>query len=90
MTFGRNKMNPKNTAKIASRDDLAAFIDRMLKDYSKSGTEWENRDIPSFLEAFQAWLQASDNYYNNQNIDLSSVNPWRRIGDAFAAARIYE
>ena len=83
-------MKPEDIANIASRDDLADFIDRMLKDYSTGGGEWENQDIPSFLEAFQAWLQASDGYYNNQNIDLSSVNPWRRIGDAFAAARIYE
>jgi hypothetical protein len=83
-------MTPEDTANIASRDDLADFIGRMLTDYSTSGDQWENQDIPSFLEAFQAWLQASDGYYNNQKIDLSTVNPWRRIGDAFAAARIYE
>ena len=83
-------MTPEDTANIASRDDLADFIDRMLTDYSTSDDQWENQDIPSFLEAFQAWLQSSDGYYNNQKIDLSSVNPWRRIGDAFAAARIYE
>ena len=70
----RIKMTPEDTANIASRDDLADFIDRMLTDYSTSGDQWENQDIPSFLEAFQAWLQSSDGYYNNQKIDLSSVN----------------
>ena len=83
-------MTPEDTAHIASRDDLADFIDLMMKDYATSGDQWENQDITNFLEAFQAWLQDSDGYYNNQKIDLSSVNPWRRIGDAFAAARIYE
>lgn len=83
-------MTPEDTASIASRDDLADFIDQMLKDYSTSGDQWENQDIPSFLEAFQAWLRDSDGYYNNQGIELSAVNPWRRVGDAIAAARIYE
>ena len=83
-------MTTTDTAMIASKEDLADFITQMLADYSSSGEKWENQDIPSFLEAFQAWLLASDNFYKNQNLDHNDVNPWRRMGDALAAARIYE
>ena len=83
-------MTPEDTANIASKDDLIAFLDLVLADYSRNGTRWENQDIPTFIEAFQAWLGSSGNYYKNQKIDMASVTPWKEVGDAFAAARIYE
>jgi len=83
-------MTPEDTAKISSKEDLIAFLDHILTDHSKNSVSWENQDIKSFIEAFQAWLGSSQNYYRNQNIDMTSVTPWKEIGDAFAAARIYE
>ncbi len=83
-------MTLSDTEIIASKEDLANFLTKMLADYSSHGEEWENQDIPSFLEAFQAWLLASDNFYKNQHVNHNEVNPWRRMGDALAAARIYE
>ena len=62
-------MTTTDTAVIASKEDLSDFITQVLADYSSSGKEWENQDIPSFLEALQAWLLASDNFYKNQNLD---------------------
>ena len=83
-------MKPVDTAKITNQDDLIAFLDHLLADHSKNGASWENQDIESFIEAFQTWLGSSQYYYQNQGIDLASVTPWKEIGDAFAAARIYE
>lgn len=83
-------MTPDDTAHITSKADLIAFLDLVLADYSENGRAWENQDIPTFIEAFQAWLGSSGNYYKNQKIDMASVTPWKEIGDAFATARIYE
>ncbi len=83
-------MTPEDTAQIATKEDLIAFLDRLLADYQQNGTKWENQDLPTFIEAFQAWLGSSERYYRNQRIERSSVTPWKEVADAFAAARIYE
>ena len=83
-------MSPLDTAKISTKEEFAAFLGEVLADYTKDGANWENPDLPRFLEALQAWLRDSEGYYRNQKIDLPSVKPWRQIADAVAAARNYE
>ena len=83
-------MTPRDTENIKTEQDLAAFVGRILDDYSKNGKQWENSDLPTFLDALQAWLESSDGYYKNMKIDIETVSPWRRVADALAAARIYE
>lgn len=83
-------MSPADTKDVRTKEDLAAFIALVTEDYAKNGSEWENPDLPRFLDALQAWLKVSDNYYRNMDIDIQLVTPWRRMADAIAAARIYE
>jgi hypothetical protein len=83
-------MTPADTAHIKTKDDLIAFLDQVREDFSRNGHTWENQDISRFLEAFQSWLDSSENYYNNAHIPLDTVTPWKHVADAFAAARIYE
>jgi hypothetical protein len=83
-------MTPEDTKHIASREDLIAFLDTIRDDFEKDGQHWENQDIPTFIEAFQAWLGSSEYAYKNVGIDRTTVSPWKEVADAFAAARIYE
>jgi hypothetical protein len=83
-------MTPEDTKHIASREDLIAFLDTIRDDFEKNGQYWENQDILTFIEAFQAWLVDSKYYYKNVRIDSATVSPWKEVADAFAAARIYE
>lgn len=83
-------MSPLDTSKISSKEELAQFVNALRRDYAKRGSDWENPDLPRFLDAFQACLEVSDRYYTNVKEDPASVSPYRRIADAFAAARIYE
>jgi hypothetical protein len=83
-------MTLDETACIVTREDLIAFLDTVRDDFEKNGQNWENQDIPTFIEAFQAWLGSSKNYYRNVGIDMATVSPWKEVADAFAAARIYE
>jgi hypothetical protein len=68
-------MTPADTAHIKTKDDLIAFLDKVREDFSQSGHTWENQDISSFLEAFQAWLGSSEHYYKNQRVPLETVTP---------------
>jgi hypothetical protein len=83
-------MELDSTSGIHSKQQLATFVDTVLRDFVANGASWENQDLARFLDAFQAWLQDSDGYYANHQIPMSEQNPWRVVADALAAARIYE
>ena len=83
-------MTPEDTAKIETKNDLISFMNHILEDYSKYGDKWENQNISSFTNAFKSWLEESEGFYKNLNIDRNSVNPWREVGDALAVAWIFE
>ena len=83
-------MDTIDTTKVGTKEEFVAFLDQVLIDFSKNGESWENPDLARFLESLQGWLQDCDGYYQNQQINIATVNPWRQIADAMAAARIYE
>ena len=83
-------MSPLDTSKISSKEELAEFVSLLMRDHAENGHEWENPDLPRYLEALQAWLEVSDRYYVNVKEDPASISPYRRIADALGAARIYE
>ena len=75
---------------IGSREDLAALVDQMRKDFEKDPSGWENADIASFLEAMAAWLRDMDGYYLNRGECVPNTPTWRTIGEILLAARSYE
>jgi hypothetical protein len=83
-------MSPLDSSKVSSKEDLAIFVDALLRDHAKHGREWDNPDLPRYLEAMKSWIEDSDGYYAGRKEEPSTVSPWRRIADALAAARIYE
>jgi hypothetical protein len=67
--------------------DRASFVEyvtqlrRELDDPARSA-EWENTDLPSFLDAMAAWARDWR--------DQPEANPWRHAADVITAATIYE
>ncbi|MDQ8203974.1 hypothetical protein [Pelagicoccus sp. SDUM812003] len=78
------------TEHIQSKDDLVAHLGMIRSDFEKNGSNWENESLPNYLEAFQAFLEATESYYKNRKENIDEVNTWRVIADCFSAARIYE
>ena len=74
--------------RIQTRDELIAFISDIVRDHKSNGSQWENGDVRSFLEAMASWLEDCDGYYGDQR-DVG-VADWQIFADALAAARIYE
>ncbi len=83
-------MTANESSKVSSKEELAAYLDVILRDHAQNGKKWENRDFPSFIEALQRWLEDSDGYYENRKEDAATISPWRRVADDIAAARIYK
>ena len=67
--------------------DQASFVKyvgqlREELDDADKRLEWENLDLPNFLEAIAAW--ATDWK------EPANTNPWRHAADILTAATIYE
>ncbi len=79
--------NPEN---IETREDLVKFIGVLANESSSSSKNWENDDLPSFLEAMAAWIEDMDGYYQNKGEPMPSQPSWKTIGEILKAATRYE
>jgi len=66
---------------VQDRDSFVAYLGELRRQMAE-GAEWENVDLPAFLEAMQAW--ASDWPHP------AHTNPWRHAADVITAATVYE
>ncbi|WP_405892283.1 hypothetical protein OG612_17365 [Streptomyces sp. NBC_01527] len=81
---------PGATTPPASREALAAFVERLRDDYAQHGEEWENPTLERFLEALGAWITDSPGWYANFGQEMPPEGDWTFFARALDAARIYE
>lgn len=69
---------------VHDQASFAAYIAILRKRLTRgpSAGEWENIDLPSFLEAMEAWARD----WNKP----AEENPWRHAADVITAATVYE
>jgi hypothetical protein len=58
---------------------------RELAAQARTSPVWENKDLPSYLEALAAWLADCDGHYANQQ-RVTPSNAWVVVEDAIRAA----
>jgi hypothetical protein len=75
---------------VQSARDLATFVEGLARDLEENGAEWENPDLPAFLEAMTAWLRDSDGYFRNWGEPTPDAAAWRTVANVLLAARDYE
>lgn len=80
-------VSPEN---IATKEDLVKYIQALANESSSASKDWENEDLPSFLEAMAAWIEDMDGYYQNRREPTPSQPSWKTIGEILKAATIYE
>ena len=80
----------KAAVSIRTRQDFVAFA-RALGEHSRQNpTDWENRDLSSYLEALAAWVEDMDGYFSNQGEPVPDPPSWKTLGQILLAARVYE
>lgn len=80
-----------DTNNIKSKSDFVIFLQKLCNDYKTHGTDWENSDLGSFLDALIAYTEDVDGFYQNQGETIDLSNPgWKVFADILAGARIYE
>jgi hypothetical protein len=75
---------------IASKEDLADFIDALKENFIANPSEWENSTLDRYLDAMSAWVRAMDSYYQNAGKAPVKSPSWSVFADILAAAKIYE
>jgi hypothetical protein len=76
--------------KVSTREDFAAFVQALVADYQRHQQVWENRDLPSFLEALGVWAADLDGFYQNRGETVPDQPSWKLLAQMLLAARVYE
>jgi hypothetical protein len=76
--------------RINTQEDFAAFVQKLQHDFKENPGSWENRDLPSFLEAIAGWVGDMDGYFQNQGKEAPPQPTWKLLGAILLAARVYE
>ncbi|MBI6550528.1 DUF7660 family protein [Xenorhabdus lircayensis] len=79
-----------NTKEIKTREDFIEFLETLSSNARNNLNEWENKDLPSYLEAMSSWIEDMDGYYVNQKLSVPENINWTFIADILMAARVYE
>jgi hypothetical protein len=75
---------------IATREDLAAFVETLRRDLEENPKQWENPTLATFLGALGSWIEDMDGFYRHHGREVAKAPTWKTIGEMLAAARIYE
>ena len=75
---------------ISSREDLAAFIQKLINDYEGDCETWENKHLVAYLHALAGWTEDMDGYFHNIGEEVPEQPSWRLFGKMLLAAKYYE
>jgi len=75
---------------VETREELSDFVLALVQDLRDNEDNWENQNLPTFLEAISAWIRDMDGFYANQGKDIPHDVPWKIFADILFAARSYE
>lgn len=75
---------------IDSREDLAAFVSTLSRDLRENPEEWENIDLPMYLDALVAWIASIPQREQNLGYHPLKEPSWRILAEMLLAPRYYE
>jgi hypothetical protein len=76
--------------KIATREELIAFVSLLRQDLDQHAEQWENATLESYLEALQAVLTDWRGRFVNRGEVAPEVPSWCLIAEILLAASVYE
>ncbi len=77
-------------SKIESREDFATFVDELKAALESGEVPWENRQVPSYLDALAACASSLEGRYANRGETLPDNPTWKMLAELIWAAAIYE
>lgn len=80
----------KQLNSIGSRQDLAAFIQSLIRDFESDAESWENTTLVSYLGALAGWTEDMQGYFHNIGQEVPEQPSWSLFGEMLLAAKYYE
>lgn len=75
---------------ITPKKEFLNFLEDFRNDLKNYPEKWQNKDLSSFLETMQAWIEDMDGFYENTNQHIPDNVSWEVFKDILCAASIYE
>lgn len=75
---------------VSTKNELIKLIYSLVSEVKSNPNQWENNDLPSFLEAMASWMEDMEGFYENMNKPYPDDVNWSVLGDILMAARVYE
>lgn len=75
---------------IQTRNDFRAFLRALLENLRERPEEWENPNLPDYLEALGAWTEDMEGYYQNRSESIPTQPTWKVAAQMLLAAKVYE
>jgi hypothetical protein len=86
--YDTGRFTSADPSTVRTRDDLAEFVGRMLRDYQAADSpEWENGTLERFLDALEAFADARQTDRPDEEQERPS---WRLFAEILATATGYE
>jgi len=77
----------KNTK---SKEEFIEFVNVLLKDIKENRQDWEEKQVFSYLESIQSWVEDMEGYYTNTKQEIPQNINWNFIATLLYAGKIYE
>lgn len=75
---------------VETKNDFIKFLGMLINDTKDRTEEWENKNISSYLESIQSWIEDMEGYYENNNLEVPSNINWNFLANVFYVGKIYE
>jgi hypothetical protein len=75
---------------VASKEDFINFIQLLILDLATKPHEWENKDLPNYLDAIASWAEDMEGYYINNALPVPENVDWKTFANILYAAKVYE
>jgi hypothetical protein len=77
-------------SRVASRTELAAFLDDLAGRVTDAPENIPNADVAAFLHSASGWVSDMDGYFENRGESIPVEPTWGLVASIFAAALVYE
>lgn len=75
---------------VRTRADFVRFQTTLARSRRVEPEVWENDSIDRLLEAWAAWLEDLDGYFENLGEPVPQQPSWAFVAQMLLAARVYE
>lgn len=76
--------------RVNSAATFAEFVRALAANLQRGDPDWENDDLPRYLDALARWVDDSAGYYAAQGLPAPEQPTWKHVADMLIAATMYE